>query len=247
MKRKIAQLKVVLAVLASGWGDCHPVVLIAGVETVVIIMAMMSLEPAFFRRRYSNVLELNAVRATGLMAAALNGFYAVYITGRYGEATCNPDSIDRTDFNASETFFDKEHGLGPKTKTSILEFLVLLGINLAALVGGYCAYWWKKKQLVAIKNSQEESVVEKFSKEVDYQLCSWRLQVDKKSEFELYLSEFRDEEEANTTQQASGQQIEEVTLEKVLFTEGDVNDQRKNLCKYTSNPPVACDAIALVV
>jgi hypothetical protein len=74
------QLKVVLAVLASGWGDCHPVVLIAGVETVVIIMASMSGEPVFFRRRYSNVLELNAVRATGLIAAALNGFYAVRVS-----------------------------------------------------------------------------------------------------------------------------------------------------------------------
>lgn len=223
------QLKVVLAVLASGWGDCHPVVLIAGVETVVIIMALMSMEPAFFRRRYSNVLELNAVRATGLMAAALNGFYAVYITARYGEATCNPDSINSTYFNASETFFDKEHGLGPKTQTSVLEFFVLLGINFGTVLGGYFTYWWKKRQLVLIKSGQEESVVEKYSTEVDYQLCSWRLEVEKKSDFEMYLSEFRDEAEAKTTQQASGQQIEEVTLNKVLFTERDVNNQRKTL------------------
>ena len=32
------QIKMVLAILASGFGDCHPVVVIAGVEAAVLTM-----------------------------------------------------------------------------------------------------------------------------------------------------------------------------------------------------------------
>ena len=171
----------------------------------------------------------------------LDDILQVYITARYGEETCNPDKINRTEWDYSQvnkTQFDGAQG--PGVKASVVEFLVLLGINAGALIFGYVSYRWKAHQLTKVKNlvGDDEKTVAENENQVDYQLVGWRLQVEKKSDFDLHLAEFRDEEEKAVVwddktssligSRASGQQIEDVTLDKVLFTEDDVNTQRKN-------------------
>ena len=126
-----------------------------------------------------------------------------------------------------------------------------MGINVGALIIGYGSYIHKKKQLTAAKYNagEEPSTVAENVHQVDYQLVNWRLQVEKKESFDLFLAEFRDEEEAaihldektksRVGNRASGQQIEEVTLDKVLFTGHQVNTQRKK--DFNNNIPIRCE------
>lgn len=216
------QLKVVLAVISSGWGDCHPEILLAGVEIVVVIMALMSMEFNFFRRRYSNVLELNAVRATGLLAAASNGLYALYITTVHGEQICN--HLEVNDLSSINTTGITQ---GSKAQASFAEFAGLISINLVVLIVGRVSYGFNKSDLAEQKKNAVDAV-SLYSREVDYQLVSWRLQVEPKPIFDLSLSEYRDEYEKALGTPASGQQIEEVTIDKVLFRGSETNRIRKS-------------------
>ena len=107
----VFQFKFFMAALSSGWGDCHPEVVIGGVETAVIIMLLTTTEVGrsvlkkagcarcfsfksakeidkLETRRFSNVVVLNGVRLVALAAAAVNGICAAYVAIVYDETMC---------------------------------------------------------------------------------------------------------------------------------------------------------------
>ena len=77
------QLKFLLAVIASGFGSCHPWVLVVSVEVSVLVMLIV-----VKRRRFSNTIQLTAMRVGGLTAAGLNGFVAAYVAWRIQPDSC---------------------------------------------------------------------------------------------------------------------------------------------------------------
>ena len=77
------QLKFLLAVIASGFGSCHPWMLVVSVEMSVLVMLVV-----VRRRRFSNTIQLTALRVGGLTAAGLNGFVAAFVAWRLKPDSC---------------------------------------------------------------------------------------------------------------------------------------------------------------
>ena len=77
------QIKFLLAVISSGFGGCHPWLVLIAAEASIVVMLIVTA-----RRNFSNVLQLTALRVGGLTAAALNGFVAAYVAWRIAPDSC---------------------------------------------------------------------------------------------------------------------------------------------------------------
>jgi len=177
------QLKMFLAVLASLFGDCYPLIILASVEVAVI--AMMA--PYFLQagRRYSNVVQLNVARLGGLVIAAINGLYAFYITaahkppdGTWSTCTGVIESRDhRHDHRElSSTLTNVSNSTisgGSVEPGSLFEFAVLVVLN----VGGVLFFWWWFHRLAVARSKEfaELQVGEASEREVDYPIILFRL------------------------------------------------------------------------
>ena len=118
------QLKVFLAIAASQFGDCLPIVVIGSVEFAVISMLILNC-----RRPFSNVLSLNAVRLTGLGLATVNGLYATYITMKHPKPPCGTqEQISQGAISANQS------------TASYADFIGLVVINAAVLSFGWMGY-----------------------------------------------------------------------------------------------------------
>lgn len=230
------QMKSMLAVIASGYGDCFPVIVISAVEVAVLIMLVMA-----WRHKFSNVVSLNAVRVIGLVAACANGFYTVYVTAKYSDADF-PVCAKHEVYNISKVY---------NPAVSYGDFWGLIMVNLAVFVLGIATYKHQKRQLAAAHNAcnldalggqDQDALVDAFADsdkvtEVDYAIITSRLerrktlQADLKKRgllvrtarempFVLWASELENEEGG------ARQQIEDVTLDVALLSKGKKHSQQ---------------------
>jgi hypothetical protein len=222
------QLKMVMAVVASGFGDCRPGVLILTIELAVIIMSLMAL--GVFKRRFSNVLSLNAVRLAGLLLAATNGLYATYITFKHGSGdTCqatpfqNVSETRLTSINTSNT-----HPAEPTEKIEYLEFYFLLFLNATVATLSYLVYRRERHRLDARRAIVARNLAPSLIRQVDYSILEYRLYEENKEDFEIWASEGANGE---------GQQIEDITLKRVLFGKQECKVYREAHLQPPLNQP----------
>ena len=125
---------------------------------------------------------------------------------------CNPAHGGSNLTAVNQTLTD-----GPKRVQDYWEFFWLIGINVLALAGAVYHFYYQRSRLNRTKQECADEVLAGYVTEVDYPFVRYRLDWEHNSEFVLHVAEFIDEHEEETGRPASGQQIEDVTLAKVLF------------------------------
>jgi hypothetical protein len=174
------QSKFILAVIASCFGGCYPIVMAASVQVVVISQLLLI---CYFGTVYSSVHSLNAVRVAGLMLACVNGLFAVYILWHYrddpaGAAPCS--TLEQS----------SDSGSGPELRlmNDYNTFYGLVVVNLLTMglgIGWYLLVkrsWIKSgtayRTLTSINSTTD-------AKQVDYPIVKARLEaVERLLEFE---------------------------------------------------------------
>jgi hypothetical protein len=144
------QVKIILAVVQATLGDCYPLAMVTTIELCVAALFFVSLV-----RDFSSVLTMNAIRITGLAAAAGNGLFAVYVLYTFRDELHGPPPC-KIFFNVS---------VGGNTSNAFLEassaswkgelvaeavapqldyttFYILLLGNLGVIVGGAAWLIW---------------------------------------------------------------------------------------------------------
>eukprot|EP01046_Picozoa_sp_COSAG06_P036627 COSAG06_NODE_4057_length_4617_cov_7.820496_1_plen_523_part_10 len=205
------QSKFILAVIASSFGGCYPIVMVVSVQMVVISQLLLICSGTV----YSSVHSLNAVRVAGLMLACVNGLFAVYTLWHYrddpaGAAPCS-------------TTLETSGGSGPELRlvNDYSSFYGLVVVNL--LTVGLGVAWYKRVKRGWIKSDNSDVAYRTLAsinstaraKEVDYPIVKARLEAAKglleKAEgatpFVFDLMTFEED---------SGQQLEQITLDMVL-------------------------------
>jgi hypothetical protein len=229
------QAKMVLAVVASGFGDCHPLIIVCTVELVVIVIGLMSINH-LTGRRFSNVVSLNVVRIVGIVAAAGNGMYGMYITSQYGTDACATTDNTFTQFgrrskqprgatwvegNNGEAGYWNTTALEERKVASYTEFMALIVLNVGVCVFGIFYFKYKRRTLQQVKMDARKNCERDnptcFDQQVDYPLIHFRLEAETQKVFKLWVSEERDDFASKRQEEAKGQQIEDVTLDLVLF------------------------------
>ena len=208
------QLKLVLAVVASGFGECYPTTLIATMWILVVIMLLLS-QDCLTKRRFSNVVQLNVIRQFGLVLAMFNGAYAVYINQVHGTGVCTDEvSLAGT---GTENFID---GQLTRVVADWYEFLILILVQVIPVVFGVYTYRRRKALLDGVIQTVSSHKISVYVRNVDYSLIQFRLKAEAKPTFDLWVSEERDGDVAGEGA-AKGKQIEDVTLDMVLFAKDD--------------------------
>ena len=83
------QSKFMLAVIASSFGGCYPIVMVLSVELVVVGQLYMHQTGAV----YSSVHSLNGLKVGGLLCAVVNGLYAAFVVyDPAGDPPCAAES-----------------------------------------------------------------------------------------------------------------------------------------------------------
>ena len=129
------QTKFMLAIIASTFGGCYPI----GMVVCVLIPVLGQLLMLRAGTVYSNVHSLNAIRFGGLMAAAINSLYAVFIVWSFrddpaGKAPCSTDltaAIFGDSGSGSDSAFETTQAV-----SSFGHFFGLLAANLVAIGSG---------------------------------------------------------------------------------------------------------------
>eukprot|EP01047_Picozoa_sp_COSAG01_P023395 COSAG01_NODE_1415_length_10390_cov_2.905549_1_plen_1041_part_10 len=204
-------LKMVLAVVASGFGDCHPLIIVCTVELVVVVIGLMSIN-RLTGRRFSNVVSLNVVRAVGMVAAAGNGMYGMYITSQHGVDVCASTDSTFNQFgrdarrprgatwveagNGTAGYWNTT-GLDNRKVASYTEFIALIVLNGGAIIFGIVYFKIKRRTLRQVKVDTRERCKRDdptfFDKQVDYPLVLFRLESETEKAFKLWVSEERDD------------------------------------------------------
>eukprot|EP01043_Picozoa_sp_COSAG02_P011098 COSAG02_NODE_403_length_23058_cov_12.124134_15_plen_849_part_00 len=212
------QSKFILAVVASSFGDCYPIVMAVSVQAVVLSQLLL----LYGGTVYSSVHSLNAIRVGGLLLGCVNGLFAVFVLYHYHDdpAGAAPCSTLEADGGSAVPSYATELRLVNDYGT----FFALIAVNVLAV--GCGATWYVHVARSWIKSDNEglygdlASVNSSTSaKEVDYPIVKARLEAAKwllagRSDsstpfvFDLY-----------TIEPGSGQQIERVTLNMVLKSE----------------------------
>ena len=86
------QFKFMLAIIASSFGGCYPIVMVVSVEVAVLTQLLMLRAGTI----YSNVHSLNAVRLGGLLTAAVNGMYAAFVLWYFRNDPAGASPCSRT-------------------------------------------------------------------------------------------------------------------------------------------------------
>lgn len=79
------QLKFLLAVLVSAFGQCHPMIVLLATAACLIVLFGISA-----CRSFSNVLSLNCVRLSGLGGALVSVCFGIYVREQ-SAPSCNVD------------------------------------------------------------------------------------------------------------------------------------------------------------
>ena len=218
------QLKLVLAVVASGFGECWPLTLISTMWMAVVIMLVLSAHRVT-KRRFSNVVQLNVVRQFGLVAAAVNGAYAVYITNQYDTGTCK--DADLMTGNDTDDFIEEQL---TRVVADWGEFLILILVQVIPITMGVYTYRRRRALLDGVIKTVSSHKISAYVRNVDYSLIQFRLKAEAKPTFALWVSE---EREGNVAGEgvANGKQIEDVTLDMVLF-------EKDNNLRIDKNVPI---------
>ena len=172
----IFQLKMILAVVATMFGDCHPLVIVVTVEVIVLSMLAMSTIPLinknWFNRMFSNVVSLNVVRTTALSAAVCNGFFAAYITAKHkGGGVCWAAGAAELAAADAGTLVDPSGGVipaggpggpdgtGPTRQVQHFgEFLALCAINGSVILIGIVYFLGWSRTLNKTQKSTLETI-----------------------------------------------------------------------------------------
>jgi hypothetical protein len=179
------QSKVLLAVIASSFGDCFPIVsaahaffifalfadalslcvsiqvMVASVEVVVLAQLIMSCVGL----DYSNVHSLNAIRIGGLVMAALNGLYAIFVLGRFRDDAAPVCSMTALDSGVAGSSSSAHSPTPVRLVHDYSTFFGLLGINAGAVAyGALCsmhvlAFWHH----VQFKNRTDNCITISFA------------------------------------------------------------------------------------
>lgn len=154
--------------------SCHPIVMVGS----VLLMVALQLLLLASGKTYSCVHSLNSVRLGGLLCAAVNGLYAVYVLWAYRDdpAGAAPCSLTQSEMPA-------DSGLpSDGTRTQLVSdygtFFGLLAANAAAIACGALLYCWKRKAWVPAppEYTDLDSINSDGSaKEVDYPAVKNRL------------------------------------------------------------------------
>eukprot|EP01043_Picozoa_sp_COSAG02_P048149 COSAG02_NODE_4698_length_5082_cov_4.415412_2_plen_1410_part_00 len=207
------QAKLMLAIIASSFGDCYPIVMVVSVQLVVVSQLLLLRNGTI----YSNVLSLNAIRVAGLLCACANGMFAIFTLWIYRDDPAGASSCSR-----GEALGSVSSGSRQAAKVQLVSdyntFYALVVANLAAVGLGFAWYaqvrdTWKSgtstyPNLASINLSRD-------SNEVDYTIVKSRLDAAKKLVKKLERTKgfvF----DLFTFEHDNGQQLEQVTLDMVL-------------------------------
>ena len=234
----VTQCKFMLAIIASSFGDCYPIIIAVSVQLVVIGQLVL----LFSGRDYSNVHSLNAIRFTGLLCGWVNGLFAVYVLWHYRDDPAGGTPCSSVGGGGS--------GSGPATRL-VNEYGTFYGLvvaNALALIAGCVWYWgmgrtWSQ---VNARSDEEDGAFElrypdleaikvglhsvndetqRANQQVDYLVVKQRLDLAEKlldKAKKLLAAANRTEEavpftfDLYTSDDASGQNLEKVTLDEVL-------------------------------
>eukprot|EP01043_Picozoa_sp_COSAG02_P002171 COSAG02_NODE_49_length_45106_cov_298.436177_28_plen_339_part_00 len=161
-----SQTKFFLAVVASAFGDCHPFMcvtyffsnartrhfrvqthcdpiivpcgrLVTSME-LVVMMQLVLLQTGI---EYSSVLQMNAIRQGGLVCAAMNGFYALYVLQHYSDdpaagSTCATSYDQQSETHSSFVLGSESGSVSTRLVTDYTTFFCLLTVNLLGLAYG---------------------------------------------------------------------------------------------------------------
>jgi hypothetical protein len=207
----VTQCKFVLAIIASSFGGCYPIVMAVAVQLVVVGQLAL----LWSGKTYSSVHSLNAVRVAGLLCGCVNGLFAVYVLWRYHDDPAGAPPCSSVGGGSSS-------GSTVRLVSDYSSFYLLVATNVLALaVGGlwYCRFknGW---ETVGDGTSQYEDLASVNSdpdaREVDYPIVRARLRaaedhiVKATDSFVFDLYTFEDD---------SGQNLEKATLDLVLKQE----------------------------
>lgn len=173
------QSKFMLAIIASTFGGCYPIVIVGSVLLMVVLQLLLLASG----KMYSSVHSLNSVRLAGLLCAAINGLYAVYVLWAYRDdpAGAAPCSIMQngtlsgvsTPNNGTQTQLVSDYGT----------FFGLLVANATAIGCGFVLYCRGRKtwvppppEFVDLDSINKDA----SAKEVDYAAVKNRLDAVKR-------------------------------------------------------------------
>jgi hypothetical protein len=188
------QVKVILAVVQATLGDCYPLAMVATIELCVGMLFVV----AIFRD-FSSVLAMNAIRITGLAAAAGNGMFALYVLYMYrdmlaGTAPCEVFFATNTTSGANAS--DSQSWLAEPEMPNLdfTTFFILLFGNAVVIGGGVVWLIWmnvthkwepKIKYEMQERNTPPEKLMRKINEsfednvfdpaDVDYPVIQRRL------------------------------------------------------------------------
>ena len=140
----------------------------------VLLMVALQLLLLASGKTYSNVHSLNSVRLGGLLCAAVNGLYAVYVVWAYRDdpAGAAPCSLTQ---NSADALSD---GTQTRLVSGYGTFFGLLAVNAMTICGGVALYCRGSKTWVPAPPEYPdlESInQDTTAKEVDYAVIKARL------------------------------------------------------------------------
>lgn len=206
----VMQCKFVLAIIASGFGGCYPIVM--AVATQLVVVGQLAL--LWFGKAYSNVHSLNAFRVAGLLCGCVNGLFALYVLWRYQDDPAGSPPCSTAGGGSSS---------GPTVRlvSDYSTFYLWVATNVLTLAAGGAWYRcvkdrWGSGMSVSRYEDLDSVNSGEDARQVDYPIVHARLRaaelhLKKATEpfvFDLYA--FEDD---------SGQNLERFTLNLVLQQE----------------------------
>ena len=204
----VTQCKFVLAIIASSFGGCYPIVMAVAVQLVVVGQLAL----LWSGKTYSSVHSLNAVRVAGLLCGCVNGLFAVYVLWRYQDDPAGAPPCSTIGGGSSS---------GPTVRlvSDYSSFYFLVAVNALALAVGVAWYrcfrdrWAtaddgesKYKDLASINSGEG-------ARQVDYPIVRARLRA---AEVHLQNATEPFVFDLYTFEEESGQNLEKATFDLVL-------------------------------
>ena len=208
----VAQSKFVLGIIASSFGDCYPIVIVLSVELVVLSQLAMHQHGIV----YSSVHSLNSIRLGGLLCAAVNGMYALFVLYYYRDDPAGAPPCSTVGGGS---------GSGPALQlvSDYSTFVALLAVNALAIGLGFVWHRRVRTRWLADEHKKDYNDLNsinshRMAKEVDFPIVKARLTAltDRPCADELRTREDPFEFDLYTREQESGQQLEKATLDLVL-------------------------------